>query len=442
MMHGPEKSDPVILGMKPANNPGRTGAESVDRRTGAKENASETRAGRTLGRETASSSLERVRERARQDQKVKFTALLHHVDVELLRKSFLALKRKAAPGVDGVTWHDYEQDLEIKLVDLHARVHRGAYRAQPSRRRLIPKEDGRQRPLGVTALEDKIVQRAVVELLNAIYEPMFLGFSYGFRRGRSQHNALDALAFGITRMKVSFIVDADVRSFFDSLSQPWLMRFIEHRIGDPRILRLIRKWLKAGVMENGEWMATEEGTPQGSVISPTLANIYLHYCFDLWAHAWRQRRARGQVVLVRYADDSVAGFEHKDDAERFLADLRQRLEKFDLSLHPEKTRLIEFGRFAAERRVKARCKQTGDVQLPRLHSHLWSKSERRVSASADNSTRPISSPSEVHQRGVAATHARTDSRTGTVARQKWCAAILRTTRSPPMTRACSDSKST
>jgi RNA-directed DNA polymerase len=352
MMHGPEKSDPAILGMKPANKPGRTGAESVDRRAGAKENASETRAGRTLGRGTVSSSLERVRERARQDQKVKFTALLHHVDVELLRKSFLALKRKAAPGVDGVTWHDYEQDLETKLVDLHGRVHRGAYRAQPSRRRLIPKEDGRQRPLGVTALEDKIVQRAVVEVLNAVYEPMFLGFSYGFRRGRSQHNALDALAFGITRTKVSFIVDADVRSFFDSLSQPWLMRFIEHRIGDPRILRLIREWLKAGVMENGEWKATEEGTPQGSVISPTLANIYLHYCFDLWAHAWRQRRARGNVVLVRYADDSVAGFEHKDDAERFLADLRQRLEKFGLALHPEKTRLIEFGRFAAERRAK------------------------------------------------------------------------------------------
>jgi RNA-directed DNA polymerase len=204
MMHGPEKSDPAILGMKPANKPGRTGAESVDRRAGAKENASETCAGRTLGWETASSSLERVRERARQDQKVKFTALLHHVDVELLRKAFLALKRKAAPGVDGVTWHDYEQDLETKLVDLHARVHRGAYRAQPSRRRLIPKEDGRQRPLGVTALEDKIVQRAVVEVLNAIYEPVFLGFSYGFRRGRSQHNALDALAFGITRTRVSF----------------------------------------------------------------------------------------------------------------------------------------------------------------------------------------------------------------------------------------------
>jgi group II intron reverse transcriptase/maturase len=338
--------------MKPVNKPGRTGAESVDRRAGAEENASEARAGRTLSRAAASPGLERVRQRARQDKKAKFTALLHHVDIDVLRKSFLSLRRKAAPGVDGVTWHDYEQDLEARLVDLHARVHRGAYRAQPSRRRFIPKEDGRLRPLGVAALEDKIVQRAVVELLNAVYEPEFLGFSYGFRPGRSQHDALDALAFGITRTKVSFIVDADVRSFFDSVSHSWLVRFIEHRIGDPRIIRLIRKWLTAGVMDDGVWLATEEGTPQGSVISPTLANIYLHYCFDLWAHAWRQRHARGGVVLVRYADDSVAGFERKDDAERFLADLRQRLERFGLSLHPEKTRLIEFGRFAAVRRAK------------------------------------------------------------------------------------------
>jgi RNA-directed DNA polymerase len=352
MTHGPEKSDPATVGMKPVNKPGRTGAESVDRRAGAEENASEARAGRTLSRAAASPGLERVRQRARQDKKAKFTALLHHVDIDVLRKSFLSLRRKAAPGVDGVTWHDYEQDLEARLVDLHARVHRGAYRAQPSRRRFIPKEDGRLRPLGVAALEDKIVQRAVVELLNAVYEPEFLGFSYGFRPGRSQHDALDALAFGITRTKVSFIVDADVRSFFDSVSHSWLVRFIEHRIGDPRIIRLIRKWLTAGVMDDGVWLATEEGTPQGAVISPTLANIYLHYCFDLWAHAWRQRHARGGVVLVRYADDSVAGFERKDDAERFLADLRQRLERFGLSLHPEKTRLIEFGRFAAVRRAK------------------------------------------------------------------------------------------
>ena len=219
------------------NKPGRTGAESVDRRAGAEENASEARAGRTLSRAAASPGLERVRQRARQDKKAKFTALLHHVDIDVLRKSFLSLRRKAAPGVDGVTWHDYEQDLEARLVDLHARVHRGAYRAQPSRRRFIPKEDGRLRPLGVAALEDKIVQRAVVELLNAVYEPEFLGFSYGFRPGRSQHDALDALAFGITRTKVSFIVDADVRSFFDSVSHSWLVRFIEHRIGDPRIIR-------------------------------------------------------------------------------------------------------------------------------------------------------------------------------------------------------------
>jgi group II intron reverse transcriptase/maturase len=296
--------------------------------------------------------LERVRGRARLDKKERFTALLHHVDVDLLRTSFLALKRKAAPGVDGLTWAQYEQDLESYLADLHGRVHRGAYRALPSRRTYIPKEDGRQRPLGVAALEDKILQRAVVSVLNAIYEEDFLGFSYGFRSGRSQHDALDALAVGITRTKVNWIVKVDLRSFFDSVSHDWLVRFVEHRVGDPRILRLIRKWLKAGVMEDGEWRAMESGTPQGATASPLLANAYLHYVFDLWAQRWRHREVHGNVIYVRYADDILAGFEHRVDVERFLAALRERVEKFSLSLHPEKTRLIEFGRHAAEARSR------------------------------------------------------------------------------------------
>jgi RNA-directed DNA polymerase len=351
MTHELEKSDPSIVATKSANNSGRSEAESMERREGAEGNMGKTRTHRTPSRESVFSGLERVRERARQEKKEQFTALLHHVNVDLLRAAFSWLKRDAAPGVDGLTWQEYEQNLEVRLVDLHARVHRGAYRALPSRRKFIPKGDG-QRPLGVAALEDKIVQRAVVAVLNAIYEEDFLGFSYGFRPGRSQHNALDALAFGITRTKVNYILDCDVRSFFDTISHDWLVRFVEHRIGDPRVIRLIRKWLKAGVMEDGEWSATDTGTPQGSVVSPTLANIYLHYSFDLWAERWRHRQARGNVIYVRYADDLVAGFEHEEDAKRFLADLRARLEKFALTLHPEKTRLIEFGRFASEHRVR------------------------------------------------------------------------------------------
>jgi group II intron reverse transcriptase/maturase len=299
--------------------------------------------------------LDRVRQAAKARKKERFTALLHHVTVELLRTSYFGLKRNAASGVDGVTWGDYEQHLEANLMDLHDRVHRGAYRALPSRRKYIPKSDGRQRPLGIASLEDKIVQRAVVEVLNAIYEEDFLGFSYGFRPGRSQHDALDALAVGITSTKVNWILDADVSSFFDSVSHEWLIRFMKHRIGDQRVIRLIRKWLKVGVMEDGEITPAELGTPQGSVISPLLANIYLHYVFDLWANQWRRHHARGNVIIVRYADDSVVGFEHEADAKRFLADMRQRLKQFALSLHPEKTRLIEFGRYAAERRAERGC---------------------------------------------------------------------------------------
>src|SRR6267143_408036 len=352
MVYGPEKSDLSTVAGKPANNSEGSEAESVERREGAEGNTSKHRTRRTPSRVSVYPGRERVRERAKTEKKERFTALLHHVDVNLLRAAFSWLKRDAAPGVDGLTWREYEQNLEANLVDLHGRVHRGAYRALPSRRKFIPKADGRERPLGIAALEDKIVQRAVVEVFNAIYEEDFLGFSYGFRPGRGQHDALDALAVGITRTPVNWILDVDVRSFFDSVSHEWLIRFVEHRIGDPRMIRLIRKWLKAGVLEDGEWSSSETGTPQGAVVSPTLSNIYLHYAFDLWAERWRRREARGRVILVRYADDIVAGFEHQGEAERFQAELRERLEKFALTLHPDKTRLIEVGRHAAGDRKK------------------------------------------------------------------------------------------
>jgi len=350
-MNEPEKSDLSNVAGKLANKPGRSGAEPVERRERTKGNTIKNHMRRTPSRESVFPGLERVRERARKEKKEKFTALLHHVSVDLLRAAFSWIKRDAAPGVDGVTWDEYEQNLEVNLVGLHTRVHRGAYRALPSRRKFIPKRDG-QRPLGVAALEDKLLQRAVIEVLNAIYEQDFLGFSYGFREGRSQHDALDALAFGVTRTKVNWILDCDLRAFFDSVSHEWLLRFVEHRIADRRIIRLIRKWLKAGVIEDGEWTPTEAGTPQGSVASPTLTNLYLHHVFDLWAQQWRHRYARGHVLFVRYADDIVAGFEHEADAQRFLADMRTRLERFSLALHPDKTRLIEFGRYATERRAK------------------------------------------------------------------------------------------
>jgi RNA-directed DNA polymerase len=349
MVNGREKSDPAVVAGKSANKDARASAEPMEPRAGAKGNTIERGAHRTLSRASVSTGLERVRQRAREKEE-KFTALLHHVDVVLLRSAYGWLAKDAAAGIDGVTWRDYGADLEPRLEDLHARIHRGAYRALPSRRVYIPKPDGRQRPLGIAALEDKIVQRAVVEVLNAIWEEDFLGFSYGFRPGRGQHDALDALAAGITGKRINFILDADIAGFFDTVSHEWLIKFVEHRIADRRIVRLIRKWLKAGVMEDGAVRPGVVGTPQGAVISPLLANIYLHYVFDLWAHQWRQRHARGDVILVRYADDIVAGFEHQAEAERFLADLRERMAAFGLALHPEKTRLIEFGRHAAANR--------------------------------------------------------------------------------------------
>ena len=352
MMHGREKSDSAIVAVKPTNKAVPTAAEPVEPRAGAKGNVRQQSTHRTQGRERVAQALERVRQAARQRKKERFTALLHHISIDCLRMAFFALKRDAASGVDGLTWPTYEADLDRNLTDLHERVHRGAYRALPSRRTYIPKADGKQRPLAVAALEDKIVQRATAAVLNAIYEEDFLGFSYGFRPKRGQHNALDALVVGITSRRVNFIFDADVASFFDSVSKDWLVRFVEHRIGDLRIIRLIQKWLKAGVLENGVVTVSEKGTGQGSVISPLLANVYLHYVFDLWAERWRRHEATGDMILMRYADDIVVGFEHEADARRFWDDMRKRFEEFSLSLNPEKTRLIEFGRFAAERRAR------------------------------------------------------------------------------------------
>src|SRR6266849_2512102 len=446
MMHGREKSDPAIVAKKPANNAGQPAAERVERRAGTEGNAGQQSTRRAQDRESVSQALERVRQAAKQRRKERFTALFHHINSAMLRTAFFALKRDAAAGVDGVTWRDYEADLDRRIEDLSDRVHRGAYRAQPSRRRYIPKPDGRQRPLAVAALEDKVVQRATTALLNAIYEEEFLGFSYGSRPGRGQHDALDALHVGIDSRKVNHILDADITGFFDAVSQDWLIRFVEHRIGDPRIIRLIRKWLKAGVLEDGvvttsergtgqgsvispllaniylhhvfdlwaarwrrreatgdmvivryaddivvgfeheaqDWLirivehrigdpriirlihkwlkagvledgvvtTSERGTGQGSVISPLLANIYLHHVFDLWAARWRRREATGDMVIVRYADDIVVGFEHEADGRRFLDMMRERLAEFALTLHPEKTRLITFGRLAAAQRAK------------------------------------------------------------------------------------------
>lgn len=349
-MNGSGESSGGIVPAKRQNEDQGGSKEAVEGRPPAKKNVEQSNSYRTLSRENEPNGLERVRQAAKEDGKKQFTALLHHVTIPLLASSYHSLKRQAAAGVDGVTWEEYGGDLAGRLADLHGRIHRGAYRAQPSRRVWIPKPDGRQRPLGIAALEDKIVQHAVGQVLNQIWEEDFLGFSYGFRPGRSQHDALDALYAGITRKKVNWIIDLDIRSFFDKIGHEWMIRFVEHRIGDNRIVRLIQKWLKAGVMEDGTWFGTEEGTPQGAVISPLLANLYLHYVLDVWAQAWRSKVAGGEMIIVRYADDAVLGFQYREDAEQFLEQLRERLWKFGLELHPDKTRLIEFGRYAADRR--------------------------------------------------------------------------------------------
>jgi RNA-directed DNA polymerase len=343
----------------------------VEGRSLTKENNIEPNTQPTQSGARMSQGLNGVRERARKNKQERFTALLHHVTVELLRDSYYGLKRKAAPGVvtrdaDAwsilsrirsafrlrywpMIWKEYETGLEDRLKDLHGRVHRGAYRAQPSKRVYIPKANGKQRPLGIATLEDKIVQSAVVTVLNQIYEEDFRGFSYGFRPGRSQHGALDALYAGIRGKKVNWILDMDLKGFFDNIDKEHLMEMVERRIADMRILRLIRKWLNAGVIEEGEWLETEKGTPQGAVVSPLLANIYLHHVLDQWTDQWRQN-AQGDVIIVRYADDAVIGFQHQYEAERFLKDLREQLRQYGLELNEDKTRLIRFGRFARQNR--------------------------------------------------------------------------------------------
>jgi RNA-directed DNA polymerase len=349
-MHGGGESDVRVVPTKGPNQSGKPPAEGAEGRRATKENIGQTTTLRTQSRDGVLSGLSGVREVAREEKRTRFTALLHHVTIPLLWQSFHALKREAAPGVDGMKWQEYETNLNARLEDLHHRVQQGTYRAQPSRRVYIPKADGRQRPLGVASLEDKIVQQAVVTVLNQIYEEDFLGFSYGFRPRRSQHRALDALWVGIMRKKVNWVLDADIRGFFDNLDHGWMMKFVEHRVADRRMLRLIRKWLRAGVSEEGQWSKTEVGTPQGAVVSPLLANLYLHYVFDLWVQHWREHQAAGDVVVVRYADDIVVGFEHRAEAERFLQEWRERMRRFGLELHSDKTRLLEFGRHAAVHR--------------------------------------------------------------------------------------------
>jgi len=349
-MYAPGESDGPIRPKKRANKGASAPAESAEERGPTEGNVGQEASRRTQSRGGESNRLAGVRRAARRDKCARLTALLHHVTPALLKESFEQLKREAAPGVDGVTWHEYERGLEGRLEDLHTRVHRGTYRAQPSLRTWIPKADGRQRPLGIATLEDKIVQQAVKTVLEQIYEVDFLGFSYGFRPGRSQHDALDALSVGTQRRKVNWVLDADIRGFFDAIDHEWLQKFLEHRIADRRVLRLIRKWLRAGVSEDGTWSRTTVGTPQGATISPLLANIYLHYVLDLWVNAWRKKHARGDVIVVRYADDFVMGFQHRSEAERCLRELRRRFEQFGLTLHPEKTRLLEFGRFAETNR--------------------------------------------------------------------------------------------
>jgi len=351
MTNRPGKSDRPTVPEKFPNNAGQPAAEGMEGRGLAKGNLPQQNASRTPSREDALSALERVRQAASKDKKVRFTALLHHIyNPETLRKAYFSLKKEAAPGVDGETWRHYGETLEDNLQDLSHRLKRGAYRAKPVRRAYIDKNDGRKRPLGVPVLEDKIVQRATVEVLNAIDETDFLDFSYGFRPGRSQHNALDALYTGLLTKKVNGVLDLDMRGFFDALSHEWLVKFVEHRIADRRVVRLIQKWLNAGVLEDGKRIRMEEGTPQGGSASPLLANVYLHYVFDLWVQAWRQKRAHGDVIVVRFADDIVVGFNSKADADQFRAELTERMKKFHLELHPEKTRLLEFGPYAIDQR--------------------------------------------------------------------------------------------
>jgi len=353
MTDGYRESDSLIVSGKPSNKAGdrKRATERVERRRLAKGNSSRRNRGQTQGWITLPHELDRVRQAAQRRRDERFTALWHHIyDIRRLRKAFFSLKRRKAAGVDEQTWEEYGRNLEENLKGLSERLRRGAYRARPVRRAYIPKRDGSQRPIGIPVLEDKIVQKATVEVLNAIYEVDFRGFSYGFRPGRSQHHALDAVAEAIEGRKVNWVLDVDIRGFFDAIGHEWLVRFVGHRIKDRRVVRHIKKWLSAGILEDGQWRQTDEGTPQGGSVSPLLANIYLHYVFDLWADSWRKRKARGDIIVVRYADDMILGFQYRHEAEGFLKEMEERFLKFNLELHSEKTRLIEFGRFAVERR--------------------------------------------------------------------------------------------
>ncbi len=351
-MNDLKKSDSAIVALKPANKGRPRPAEPVEPRAGAEGNSGSRSRRRAQKRESLSQEADRIRQAARRNPEERLVALLHHITVPVLAEAFHSLKSDVAAGVDGVTWEMYAEGLEDRLIDLHGRLHRGAYRAPPVRRVEIPKPDGGTRPLGIATLEDKIVQKAVADMiLVPIYESEFLGFSYGFRPGRGAHNALDALSVGIEQRKINWILDADIRAFFGNLDRGWMIRFLEHRIGDKRLIRLITKWLNAGVMEGTDWTDTGRGVPQGAIVSPVLANAYLHYVFDLWVHkSWRKRKGKGDMIVVRYADDFVVGFQHQWEAESFLSDLRERLARFGLDMHPDKTRLIAFGRFAKARR--------------------------------------------------------------------------------------------
>lgn len=351
-MHATEKSDEGIVPEKLANKGWQQSAEPVEERPSTKRNTQEELIARAQSRSAVSTRLERVRQRAVGNPDSTFNNLYSLLTPELLYTSFFELNRNAATGIDGVSWREYREAVEGRIADLHGRLHRGSYRATPSRRSYIEKSDGRLRPLGISSLEDKIVQQACVAILNQIYDSVFIGFSYGFRRGKCQHDALDALSTAIYRGRINWALDADIQGFFDNIPHDELLRFIEKRVSDPRLLRLVTKWLKCGWIEDDERYAQEVGTPQGSVISPFLGNIYLHYVLDAWTHQWRKTEPRGNVIIVRYADDFVVGFQHEEDAHRYVDELTRRMQDYGLTLHPEKTRLLEFGPYALEHRKR------------------------------------------------------------------------------------------
>ena len=435
MTNGPGKSDSPAVPEKSPNNAGQPVAEGMEGRGLAKGNLPQQNASRTPSRNNAPSALERVRQAAGKDKKLRFTALLHHIyNLETLRMAYFRLKKEAAPGVDGETWRHYGEQLEGNLQDLSERLKRGAYRAKPVRRVYIPKADGRQRPLGVPALEDKIVQRAAVEVLNAIYETDFLGFSYGFRPGRSQHQALDALYTGLLTRKVNWVLDLDIKGFFDGLSHEWLVKFVEHRIADRRVVRLIQKWLKAGVLEDGKRIRTEEGTPQGGSASPLLANVYLHYVFDLWVQAWRQKRAHGDVIVVRFADDIVVGFQSKADADQFRAELTERMREVQPGAASRENATAGVRSVCDRQPAEAWRRETGDVQLPGLYAYLREEEEQwKVYGAAADDTQKVAGEAERGESRTSATHARTHPRSRQVAASggAWTHPLLRSAHEQP-----------